>query len=62
MFAREVTVAGKSYTIWCTPTTPLSEVLRRAAGVAERQEREARDNDPDIIAYRAAVKALDFPQ
>jgi hypothetical protein len=39
MFGRTVTVDGKEYFVMCSPGTPLSEVLKRAAKMAEKEER-----------------------
>lgn len=58
MFGRTVTIEGRKIFVTCTPRTPLSEVLRRAADQLKREEVEAAEQDPTSRAYRAAVDAL----
>lgn len=38
MFGRTVKIDGTEFWVWCTPDTPYSEVLRRAAAMAARDE------------------------
>lgn len=57
MFGRTIRIDGKEFFVWCCPDTPLSEVLERASRQAAKEERAARDRDPDTAAYRAAIKA-----
>lgn len=38
MFGRIVTIDGTEFFVTCSPDTPYSEILRRAAVMAEREE------------------------
>jgi hypothetical protein len=58
MFGREVTIDGRRIFVTCTPRTPLSEVLRRAAAQLDQEERAARKNDPMNQAYQKAIDDL----
>lgn len=58
MFGRTVTIDGRSIFITCTPQTPLSEILRRAADQLSIEERRAQQSDPTYLAYRRAVDEI----
>lgn len=55
MFGRLVKIHGRELFVSCSPHTPLSEVLARAARQMEVIERWERENDPNYQAYRRAV-------
>lgn len=57
MFGRFVKIDGQEIFVSCSPQTPLSEVLRRAAMQMEKIERGKADADPIRAAYRAAAGA-----
>lgn len=56
MFGRSVCVAGRDFFVLCTPDTPLSEVLERAARQARREE-DAR-SEAEQCPYREAIHQL----
>lgn len=57
MFGREIKIGNKSYFVFCCPDTPYSELLVQAARMAEREEIEAHNRDPNVKAYRDIMKA-----
>ena len=58
MFGRDVTIDGRRIFVTCSPSTPLSEVLRRAAAILDGEERAARARDPVHLAYQKAIDDL----
>lgn len=58
MFGRTVTVDGKEYFVSCCPDTPYSEILTRAARMAERDEAAALARNLDHIAYRRMLNSV----
>lgn len=58
MFGREVKIDGRTIFVTCSPRTPLSEVLRRAAAQLDQEERAARAGDPLHREYQKAVDNL----
>lgn len=56
MYAKLVVVDGREFWVSCVPTTPLSEVLRRAATQARIREELDRHNSPEAKAFREAAK------
>jgi len=57
MFGREVKIDGEaSVFVSCSPDTPISEVLFRAASIMEERERKAEKANPDRQKYREAIE------
>lgn len=57
MYGMTVKIGSAKIFVMCTPTTPMSEILRQAADQMYRAEQEQANASPQAVAYRHAVKA-----
>jgi hypothetical protein len=51
MFGRTVKLDGKEYFVGCTPKTPFSEILSRAAAMAKAEETASKSPNDQSLEY-----------
>jgi hypothetical protein len=55
MYGKAVKIGDQEIWVWCSPNTPLSEILQRAARTAAKEEEDRNRADPVRVMYRDAI-------